>query len=176
MTTEITEGSAVSIKVGDASYQIQLLGAVDNSARIVVEGVRKEVVQGNTYSFSGLTVEVLDIDVDTLDRITLRITVSSSGSGEKLTLNVKNQIKSVTLDGVKYDVYFYNSLTEAYLVVGQGGVSTYKLINERNIYRFDEVDVYINKIVITANDVSSIDLTVIPKVNVGGGSSTSGGG
>ncbi|MEM5875174.1 MAG: S-layer protein [Candidatus Aenigmatarchaeota archaeon] len=58
----IQAGETKTIKVGDNSYTVEVVGITDyDRAVIKVNGVTKEVTEGNTYDFRGVSVYVSDI-------------------------------------------------------------------------------------------------------------------
>jgi hypothetical protein len=58
----IQAGETKTITVGGNSYTVKVIGVIDQkSAVIEVNGVQKEVVEGNTYDFAGTSVYVSDV-------------------------------------------------------------------------------------------------------------------
>jgi hypothetical protein len=58
----IQAGESKTITVGGVSHTVKVIGVIDSkSAVIEVDGVQKEVVEGNTYDFAGTSVYVSDV-------------------------------------------------------------------------------------------------------------------
>jgi len=58
----INAGETKTITVGTTTYTVQVVGIVDSSHAVLsVNGVQKEVTEGNTYDFAGTSVYVSDV-------------------------------------------------------------------------------------------------------------------
>ncbi|MEM7823731.1 MAG: hypothetical protein QW633_03765 [Candidatus Aenigmatarchaeota archaeon] len=60
--TEVKAGEKATVTVGDKSYEVEVVGIIDSSKAVIkVNGVSKEVTEGNTYDFAGTSVYVKDV-------------------------------------------------------------------------------------------------------------------
>ncbi|MCS7123336.1 MAG: hypothetical protein RMJ17_02060, partial [Candidatus Aenigmarchaeota archaeon] len=60
--TEVKAGETADVVVGDKTYKVEVVGIIDHSKAILRVGrVTKEVVEGNTYDFAGVSVYVKDV-------------------------------------------------------------------------------------------------------------------
>jgi hypothetical protein len=58
----IQAGESKTITVGGNSYTVRVIGVIDHTSAVIeVNGVQKEVVEGNTYDFAGTSVYVSDV-------------------------------------------------------------------------------------------------------------------
>jgi len=58
----IQAGESKTITVGGVSHTVKVIGVIDASSAVLeVDGVQKEVVEGNTYDFGGTSVYVSDV-------------------------------------------------------------------------------------------------------------------
>jgi hypothetical protein len=58
----IQAGESKTITVGGNSYTVKVIGVIDHTSAVIeVNGVQKEVVEGNTYDFAGTSVYVSDV-------------------------------------------------------------------------------------------------------------------
>ncbi len=58
----INAGETATLSVGDQSYTAEVIGIVDSSKAVVkINGVTKEVTEGNSYDFGGVNVYIEDV-------------------------------------------------------------------------------------------------------------------